>query len=397
MIGTLFLIIIYMAFISLGLPDSLLGVAWPLMQNDYKTSFEFAGLVSIFISAGTIISSLTSGLVHRYISTGQVTLISCLLTASALLGFSYSPSLLWLVLLAIPLGLGAGAVDAALNNYVASHYQAHHMNWLHCFWGVGATLGPIIMSWFIANQNSWRGGYLAISLIQFTLALILFFSLPLWKRMATKTHNTDQSIDSKKDDTFNDQDNQVKPLNIPGVKFALASFLFYCGAETTMGLWGSSYLVNIKGLSVTTAAHWVSFYYGGITVGRIISGFISMKIDNNLLIRFGQITALFGSIMLVLPLANYFSLIGFIMVGLGLAPIFPSMIHQTPARFGKKYSQDIIGYQMASAYTGITLLPPLLGFIASRSTIAIHPFFVMACIIVMFICSEKIKRITVHS
>jgi fucose permease len=391
---TFFLLIIYMTFISLGLPDSLLGVAWPLIQSEYGSPFEAAGLVSMFIAGGTIVSSFASGAVHKHLSTGKIALVSCLMTALALLGFAFSPALIWLLLFAIPLGLGAGSVDAALNNYVATHYKAHHMSWLHCFWGIGATMGPIIMSQFIAVQNSWRGGYFTVSMIQLALAALLFFTLPLWNRMANEFHKSPMDIKVDQESaavSSNKPVGKTNYLNIKGVKLSLVSFLFYSGVEITMGLWGSSFLINVKELSASAAAQWVSLYYGGITIGRLITGFVTLKISNRLLIRIGQTIALAGVLLLLLPLPNIFSLIGFIMIGLGCAPIFPCMLHETPARFGKENSQAIMGYQMALAYTGSTFLPPILGVIAARTTIGLLPFFVLSYIIIMFISSEKIS------
>jgi fucose permease len=392
--ATFFLMIIYMTFISLGLPDSLLGVAWPLIQSEYGSPFEAAGLVSMFIAGGTIVSSFASGAVHKHLSTGKIALVSCLMTALALLGFAFSPALIWLLLFAIPLGLGAGSVDAALNNYVATHYKAHHMSWLHCFWGIGATMGPIIMSQFIAVQNSWRGGYFTVSMIQLALAALLFFTLPLWNRMANEFHKSPMDIKVDQESaavSSNKPVGKTNYLNIKGVKLSLVSFLFYSGVEITMGLWGSSFLINVKELSASSAAQWVSLYYGGITIGRLITGFVTLKISNRLLIRIGQTIALAGVLLLLLPLPNIFSLIGFIMIGLGCAPIFPCMLHETPARFGKENSQAIMGYQMALAYTGSTFLPPILGVIAARTTIGLLPFFVLSYIIIMFISSEKIS------
>jgi fucose permease len=391
---TFFLLIIYMTFISLGLPDSLLGVAWPLIQSEYGSPFEAAGLVSMFIAGGTIVSSFASGAVHKHLSTGKIALVSCLMTALALLGFAFSPALIWLLLFAIPLGLGAGSVDAALNNYVATHYKAHHMSWLHCFWGIGATMGPIIMSQFIAVQNSWRGGYFTVSMIQLALAALLFFTLPLWNRMANEFHKSPMDIKVDQESaavSSNKPVGKTNYLNIKGVKLSLVSFLFYSGVEITMGLWGSSFLINVKELSASSAAQWVSLYYGGITIGRLITGFVTLKLSNRLLIRIGQTIALAGVLLLLLPLPNIFSLIGFIMIGLGCAPIFPCMLHETPARFGKENSQAIMGYQMALAYTGSTFLPPILGVIAARTTIGLLPFFVLSYIIIMFISSEKIS------
>ncbi len=386
--ATFFLVIIYLAFISLGLPDSLLGVSWSLMQLEFGARFETAGLLFMTIAGGTIISSFVSGAVLKRFGTGLVTFVSVLMTAGALLGFYFAPSIFWLFICAIPLGLGAGAVDAGINNYVASHYKAHHMSWLHCFWGVGATLGPVIMAQFILEQQSWRNGYLAIAGLQFVLVVILFFTLPLWKKVGG---NNDDIVANERDHSTNglEAKNQ-KPLQIRGVKLALLSFLFYCGAEATMGLWGSSFLVNVKGLSVDAAAKWVSLYYAGITIGRFITGFITLKINNRTLIRMGQIIALSGAALLFLPLPSTFSLVGFILVGLGLAPIFPCMLHETPNRFRQEHSQTIMGYQMAVAYTGSTFLPPLLGFIAAQSTIGIFPFFIAGFIAIMLLSSERL-------
>jgi fucose permease len=390
--STFFLIIIYLAFISLGLPDSLLGTAWPVMRLDIDAPLAAAGIVSMTVTVGTILSSLASGTVIKKLGTGKITFISCLMTASALLGFSISPSLFWLIILSIPLGLGAGTVDSALNNHVATHYKAHHMSWLHCFWGVGATLGPIIMSNFISGGSSWRKGYLTVSILQFTLTVLLFSTLPLWNR-AEKAEAINENDISTDENTNTVKASEVKPLQIRGVKLALISFLFYCGTESTMGLWGSSFLVQTKGLPAATAAQWVSLYYGGITLGRLITGFITMKVRNTKIIRTGQIIALSGAALLLLPLPSIFSLIGFLLVGLGCAPIFPCMIHETPVRFGKEHSQKIIGYQMALAYTGSALLPPFLGVIASRTTMMIMPFFVTIYILLMLLGTERINAI----
>ena len=385
---TFLLVIIYMAFISLGLPDSLLGVAWPVMQSDLGAPLDTAGFLFMTIAGSTIISSLVSGKVLKRFGTGKVTFVSVLLTAGALLGFHFATSIVWLFVCAIPLGLGAGAVDSGLNDYVATHYKAHHMSWLHCFWGVGATLGPIIMAQFISGQSSWRNGYFTISGIQFALVIILFFTLPLWNKVTRNSHIAiNEELEDSKGASFDD----VKPLQIKGVKLALVSFLFYCGVESTVGLWGSSFLVNVKQLHVVIAAQWVSFYYAGITIGRFITGFITFKISNLILIRIGQIIALVGAALLFLPLPSTFSLVGFIMIGFGLAPIFPCMLHETPTRFGKKHSQTIMGYQMAVAYTGSTFIPPLLGFIASHSTIGIFPICMVIFVAVMLLSSEKLN------
>lgn len=386
----LLIMIIYLAFISLGLPDSLLGTAWPIMQLELGLPMEAAGILSMTISSGTIISSLASGRLLKRFGTGKVTVVSVLMTACALLGFYFAPSIVWLILCAIPLGLGAGAVDTGLNDYVAVNYKAHHMSWLHSFWGVGASLGPIIMSQFILQDNAWRGGYLTISLLQFLLVIVLFVSLPLWGRASNKDASLlNEAIEAEATSPKTD----TKPLQIKGVKFALITFLFYCGIEAGVGLWGSSFLVNMKNFDPAIAARWVSFYYAGITIGRFVTGFVTFKMSNKTLIRTGQLTALIGTIMLFLPLPSGFLMTSFIIIGLGLAPIFPCMIHETPVSFGKQHSQILIGYQMAAAYTGTTFIPPLIGLIASRFTIGIFPLIAIFLVAGMLLSSERLNKI----
>ncbi|TQR96682.1 MFS transporter [Paenibacillus ottowii] len=398
MMATWFLIIIYLAFISLGIPDSLFGAAWPVMWPELGADFGSAGIVSMVVAGGTIVSSLASGTIIEKIGTGKITLMSCFLTAGALLGFSFAPSLFWLVLLAIPLGLGGGAVDAALNQYVATHYKAHHMSWLHCFWGVGATMGPIIMSFYISNHNSWRSGYTAVSMIQWGLVIILLITLPLWKRV----NAIQDSIISEAQSDYSQMDHNIAQVeNTPkqnlirmkGVKNTLVAFLFYCGVEATVGLWGASFLVGARNILAETAAGWVSLYYGGITVGRLITGFVTLKINNRILIRIGQLTAVAGGLILLLPLPVAFLLPGFILIGLGLAPIYPGLLHETPTRFGKENSAKLMGYQMAVAYTGTTLLPPIVGLIASQVSIHFFPVAVLVFLLFMLLSSEQVNRI----
>ncbi|MFE5319430.1 MFS transporter [Paenibacillus sp. NPDC056579] len=395
--ATLFLVIIYMAFISLGIPDSLLGSAWPVMRLDMGASFGFAGILSMIVAGGTIVSSLASGTLVQRLGTGKMTLISCCLTAGALLGFSVAPSMIWLVLLAIPLGLGGGAIDAALNHYVAENYKAHHMNWLHCFWGVGATMGPIIMSYFIAEHNSWRDGYSAVSLIQFALAMILLVTLPLWKRIAEMRAAERENLHLSQDQ---DASELIQPVNsstanvlrIRGVRPTLIAFLFYCGVESMVGLWGASYLVTARNMTAETAAGWISLYYGGITAGRLITGFITLKVHNRVLIRCGQSIALAGGLLLLLPYPSLI-LVGLILIGLGLAPIYPGLLHETPSRFGRQHAAKLMGYQMAVAYTGTTFLPPLFGLLATQTSISLLPFIALAFILLMLLSSEKVNHI----
>ena len=349
---TILLIIIYIAFISLGLPDAILGSAWPLMHTDLNVPISYAGIATMIVSGGTIISSFFSEKMIRKFGTGKVTTISVLLTATGLLGIYFAPSFIWICLLGIPLGIGAGAVDAALNNFVALHYEAKHMNWLHCFWGIGATSGPFIMSLFLLNQNGWRIGYATIGIIQAILVICLFISLPLWRQFETT-----QKVEEEDDNGI-----KIKSLlKIPGAKPTLIAFFCYCAVELTTGLWASSYLVVNDGLAVELAAKWASFYYLGITVGRFIAGFLTMKLTNTQMIRIGQTICIIGAILLVLPITSVFKLIGLIFIGLGCAPIYPAMLHETPNRFGKELSQRLMGIQMATAYVGSTLIPPLFG------------------------------------
>ncbi|MDD9267221.1 MFS transporter [Paenibacillus sp. GCM10023248] len=395
--ATVFLIIIYAAFISLGIPDSLLGSAWPVMRSDMGASFGFAGVLSMIVAGGTIVSSLLSGSLVRRIETGKITLISCCLTAGALLGFAMAPSVVWLIVAAVPLGIGGGAIDAALNHYVADNYKAHHMNWLHCFWGVGATIGPIIMSFYMQEHYSWREGYTAVSIIQFSLAVLLLATLPLWKRVAAirkteQPNNVPPLGDAGPERIIEDSAQHANVLRIKGVKHTLFAFLFYCGVESTVGLWGASYLVGAKHMTAETAAGWIALYYGGITLGRLVTGFITLKIHNRVLIRSGQIIALAGGIMVLLPLPQLF-MAGLICIGLGLAPIYPGLLHETPARFGRENSAKLMGYQMAVAYTGTTLLPPLFGWLAARTDIALFPIVVLAFTVLMMICAEKVNRL----
>jgi fucose permease len=395
--ATMFLTIIYLAFISLGIPDSLLGSTWPEMRLDLGSPFGFAGILSMIVAGGTIVSSLLSGSLVQRVGTGKITLISCVLTAGALLGFSMAPSLIWLVFLAIPLGLGGGAIDAALNHYVAENYKAHHMNWLHCFWGVGATIGPIIMSYYIGEHNSWRDGYTAVSMIQFALAVILLAALPLWKRIAVLREAKIQDSEFPQNQVESERilstgSSKSNLLQIKGVKHTLVAFLFYCGVESTVGLWGSSYLVGVKNMTAETAAIGISLYYGGITIGRLITGFLTLKVHNRILIRYGQILAITGGLMLFLPLPQMF-MVGLIFIGLGFAPIYPGLLDETPERFGKGNSAKLMGYQMAVAYTGSTCLPPLFGLLATQTSIALFPFIVVAFILLMMMSAEKVNNI----
>ena len=380
------LVIIYLSFISLGLPDSLLGSAWPSMYSGLNVPLHYAGLISMVIAGGTVISSIFSERIIRRFGTGIVTAVSVSMTAAALIGFSVSASFAALCLYAIPLGLGAGSVDAALNNYVALHYKAKHMSWLHCFWGIGASIGPLIMSFFLIRRNSWNMGYRTIGAIQVCLVVVLFITLSLWGK--NEPQNAGKQNEHHKRIAFKEL------LHIAGIKQILAAFFCYCTIETTAGLWGSSYLVMVKAVPPDTAARWISLYYFGITFGRFVSGFLAMKLNNRQMVRLGQAVIFCGIVLLVLPFGDMFLFPGLFVIGLGCAPIYPSLLHETPENFGSEYSQAIMGIQMASAYIGTTFMPPLFGRIASQIGFSIFPFFLGIILIIKIIMVEILNKKT---
>ena len=386
MFSLLLLIVIYLAFISLGLPDSMLGAAWPMMFSDLGVPVSYAGFISVTTCLGTTIASLIYAKINNKFSTWFITLISVACTALALISFSLIHSFPVLIAAALLLGIGAGAVDAGLNNYVALHYESKHMSWLHCMWGIGATIGPYIMGYALTNNN-WNAGYRYISIMQIVLTAILFFSLSLWKK--------------------NDEENKEKIstkvlslkeiIKIPGAREIMICFFCYCALEATTGLWASSYLNIYKGVDIKTAASFGSLFYIGITVGRAISGFITMKLNDNQMIVLGESLILIGIILMIIPAVNIVSLIGFIIIGLGCAPIYPSIIHSTPYNFGAENSQAIIGVQMASAYIGTLAMPPLFGYIANHISISLLPFYLILILALMFIMHKLMIRKTIKN
>ena len=381
---SLLLPVIYLAFISLGLPDALLGAAWPSMYQPLGAGLSWAGAVSMIISAGTIVSSLASDRLNGRLGTGKVTAGSVALTAVALFGFSTCTAFWQLCLWAVPYGLGAGSVDAALNNYVALHYQSRHMSWLHCMWGIGASVGPMIMGRALA-AGSWQNGYRVISLLQVVLTALLLFSLPLWKCPeedgagvgVTPEHRTLPQL-----------------LRIPGVPEVMISFACYSAVEATAGMWAASYCTLLRGIDAQTAAGWASLFYLGITVGRFFSGFLTMKFNDHQMIRGGQAVILLGVVLIFLPAGHTLLFAGLIIVGLGCAPIYPSIIHETPANFGRNLSMSMTGVQMAAAYVGTTLLPPLFGLLAQHITIGLFPWYLLVALVVMTVSSEAMHRKT---
>jgi len=379
----LLLVVIYLAFISLGLPDSLLGAAWPTMYSNLSVPAQFAGIISMIVAAGTVVSSFLSSIFIDRLGVAAVTTGSVFLTAIALLGFSWSHHFLFLCLLAVPLGLGAGSVDAALNNYVALHYEAKHMNWLHCFWGVGAAIGPMIMSAYLTAHKSWTLGYQTVGWIQIFLVFILLLSFPLWIKNKT--------ADGK--GPGNEAKTSFKTLlAIPGLKHVLMVFFCYCTIEATFGLWGASYLVFVKNFAPGAAARIVSFFYIGITAGRFVSGFIATRLSNRQMVKAGQCMIIAGLLVLLLPFTSTL-LPGYFLVGLGCAPIFPALLHETPRNFGEQHSQRIMGIQMASAYIGITLMPLLFGELASRVGYSFFLWFIAIVLIVKIYMNYALNRI----
>ncbi len=381
---TLLLGIIYVAFISLGLPDALLGAAWPSIQGEMGVPVSFAGIISIIISGGTIISSLFSDALTKRLGTGKVTAISVAVTAGALWGFSVSNSFWMLCVIALPYGLGAGAVDAALNNYVALHYEARHMSWLHCFWGVGASIGPYIMGACLVGGLPWTGGYRIISLLQMGLTAALFATLSLWKSgKAAEGGQQGARRDIGLREVF----------KLSGAKEAMVSFFCYCALELTAGLWAASYMVLNRGLSASAAAKWASLFYLGITMGRFVCGFITMKLNDRNMVRLGQAVTVGGIALLMLPLGQAVTGAGLVMVGVGCAPVYPALLHETPANFGEDVSQAIMGMQMACAYVGSMVMPSLFGMISGKTGIWLYPFYLLAIMAVMVEMVERLNKL----
>ncbi len=379
----LLLVIIYLSFISLGLPDSLLGSAWPTIYPEFGVPLSYASIIYIIISMVTVISSLQSDRLTRRFGTGIVTAVSVGMTAAALFGFSISHSFLALCLWSIPYGLGAGGVDASLNNYVALHYESRHMSWLHCMWGVGATLGPYVMSYALTRNMGWNAGYRIIAVLQILLTVILVFSLRLWKGRIVTDSDTENEVTAK-------ALTLREIVQIPGAKEVMLCFFCYCAVEQTTSLWASSYLTLYKGIEPEAAAGFASMFFIGITIGRAVSGFITMRLNDVQMIRLGEVIVGIGVIILLLPMGGTASLVGFILIGLGCAPIYPCIIHSTPAHFGADRSQAIIGVQMASAYIGNCLMPPVFGLIANHISVALLPVYLIVLLILMAVMHERL-------
>ncbi|MEE3468594.1 MAG: MFS transporter [Eubacterium sp.] len=392
--ASLLLAIIYLIFISLGLPDALLGSVWPSMVGEFGVPLSYAGIISGLISAMTVISSLQSDRLTRRFGTGIVTAASVALTAIALFGFSISGEFWMLCVWAIPYGLGAGSVDASINNYVAIHYESRHMSWLHCMWGVGISIGPYIMSFALTNGMAWNNGYLVISIIQVVLTLIIVFSLPLWKRRRSTPASTPETVTPAAADATGRALKLSEVLRIPGAKAVMITFFCYCAIEQTAILWGASFMSLARDVSAEIAASFASLFCIGITIGRGISGFLTMKFTDTQMVRMGMGIILAGIAFLFLPFGTVPALVGLGLIGFGCAPIYPCVIHSTPVHFGEDRSQAVIGVQMASAYVGTTLMPPLFGVIANLLTIQLLPVYLILILVGMFLMYERLLKIT---
>ena len=400
---SILLLMIYLAFVSLGLPDALLGSAWPIMYQEFAVPVSYSGTVFMIICGGTILSSLNSEKLNRRFGTGKITAISVLLTAIALFGFSISHSFLMLCLFAIPYGLGAGSVDAALNHYVALHYSSRHMSWLHCMWGLGASVGPYIMGFVLQRGEPWSRGYLIVSLIQFTLAIALFCSLSLWKKKPEELKENSSNAPGALEGKANSDGAGVpkqKALSlkeifaIPGAKECMASFYSYCALEQTVGLWAGSFMVLALGMEEKLAASYVALFYFGITFGRFLSGFFTMKWKDEQMVLGGSAIVFFGIFLLFTPWSKAMVLPALILIGLGCAPVYPSVIHSTPYNFGVEHSSALIGAQMASAYVGTLIMPPLFGVLGRSFSMKLFPYYSMFLLLLMIFAYRRMLQET---
>ncbi len=420
---SILLLMIYLAFVSLGLPDALLGSAWPIMYQEFAVPVSYSGTVFMIICGGTILSSLNSEKLNRRFGTGKITAISVLLTAIALFGFSISHSFFMLCLFAIPYGLGAGSVDVALNHYVALHYSSRHMSWLHCMWGLGASVGPYIMGFVLQKGEPWSRGYLIVSLIQFALAIALFCSLSLWKKkpeeLKENAASTAKQEDSQQNE-FRQNESQLESCSeeakkqealpsgapkqralslrevfaIPGAKESLASFYGYCALEQTVGLWAGSFMVLALGMEEKLAASYVALFYFGITFGRFLSGFFTMKWKDEQMVLGGSAIVFFGIFLLFTPWSKALVLPALILIGLGCAPVYPSVIHSTPYNFGVEHSSALIGAQMASAYVGTLIMPPLFGVLGRSFSMKLFPYYSMFLLLFMVFTYRRMLQVT---
>lgn len=385
-----FLSLIYLLFISLGLPDSVLGAAWPVMHLELGASVDFAGLIFMGIQVGTITSAIFASHLIKRIGTPKVTLISVAMTALTMLGFGLARNPWTLMILAVPYGLGAGAIDSGLNEYVAEHYESRHMSWLHSFWGLGAMTGPILLSILLTFGSDWRTTYISIATVQFILSAIVFLSLPLWGKMAER--QAAGAANGEAGEKFAEPADAGKPLfRRRGFIGALLSMFCYCAAEQSYMLWGATYLIAAFAFTPAQAAGWISFYVTGITLGRFFSGFLTLRFTNGQLIRYGSLLIILSTLCVILPLPTMVRVSAILAAGVGSAPVFPCIIHDTPVRFGKRDAQEVMGYQMAAAYVGSLLVPPMIGWVATRFSELLIPVMILGIAFLLFAATERIR------
>ena len=365
---TILLIVIYIAFIGLGIPDSLFGTAWPAIYTEYGLPISLGGVITMVTFIGTTISSLLSARLIRKFGTARLTAGCTLLTALALLGFSFSHSFVVLIILAVPLGLGAGSIDTALNNYVASHYNASQMSFLHCFYGVGVTVSPFILTLVFRNDTNWRRGYGIATIIQFAIAAIVIFSLPLWNRVRDKNEISESAIKSL---------SVIEASKIRGVKVMWLLFLCTCSIELTVGAWSSTFLVESRGATEELAAGTITFYYLGMTSGRFLSGVLARKIHSRTIITIGSVILGIALLMLTITNNSYIAIAALFLIGLGNGPLFPNLNYLTPEQFGEERSAALIGAQMAVANIGIVISPLLFGFLGQALGMVLFGYYLL--------------------
>lgn len=383
--ATLLLFFIYIAFIGLGIPDSLLGTAWPAIYQDFQVPIASLNILTLVLQGATVIASLNSARLIRTLGTNKTVVISTFATAIGLFGFSLAPNFLWLVFCSIPLGLGGGAIDAALNNYVALHYQAIHMNFLHCFYGIGITMSPLLMSQILGGGQSWHQGYRSMFFVQLVIAFLMVFSQPLWGKVQAKWAQVQEESQPKQISLFHLSKN-------PKVRLVWLVFISSCGLEFTSGIWGASYFVQVREIPVAAAAGVLTFYYLGMTLGRFFSGVLSRFLTTWQIIFIGE-GIIFGALLLLIfPLPQTFAALPLFFIGLGNGPLFPNFTHLTPKTFGRNYSQAVIGSQMAAAYIGVMLIPPLFGWLADQWSLHLFPFFLLLLTILLTAASYLLKN-----
>lgn len=390
MASPVLLIVIYMAFISLGLPDASFGVAWPLFRADIGAPLEAAGLLSVVLTACSALSALSSGWVNKRLGTGPTVAVSCILTAVGLLGYSLAPSFLWVMAAAVPLGLGAGAVDSSLNAHVAANYASRHMNWLHASWGVGATLGPVIMSQTLVAGLSWRSGYRTLATIQAALGVAFVASLGLWRKRGRLAGSAVAAAEA----ASGTGGARLEGLRRPEPWLQIASYALYAAAEYAVGIWSASLLVESRGMDAARSGLFVSFYYGGIMAGRVLTGFVSDRLGNRVMVKGGLAVALAGLALLAARSPGWLALPALLLVGLGFAPVFPGLMHETPRRFGENTYRQIIGFQMAAACVGGAVLPGLVGLAAAAFGLEVLAPSVMVFVVGLAALVLRLDRTT---